>query len=184
MIRSPPTLQQICLKSVVDYQEINEVLNPFNWDWEFDMSQLVNYRLTYEERRHYETLAVTGQKTLTDCKADLQSLLYWKPFDLDLLLLRKLPLFDGLSDFSVRQVWAEAIILEWENHVPAQVGGLLAWKELTMTWQIINSLLDGCTNSWLSKILKEQKLLLIEKDKNELWRVEIGSVWLLEMISI
>ena len=184
MFRSPPSLQQICLRSVVNYQEIDEILNPFNWDSEFDMSQVINDRLTYEEKRHYLNLAVTGQMTLTECKEDLRSLLYRRPFDRDLLLLRGLPLFDGLSDFSMRQIWAESIIFKWEMHLPAHLGGLRAWDELVMTWDILNSLLDGCTNSRLLEFLDEEKLLLIKKEKNELWRVTIGCVWLLEMISI
>ena len=100
MIRLAPSLQQICLRSVIDRQEIDDVLYPM-LDWDNDVTHLYNERLTREEESDYETLAVTGQKTLTECKADLRSLLYRRPFDLDLIQLRKLPLFDGLPVYSV-----------------------------------------------------------------------------------
>ena len=183
MIRSAPSIQQICLKSVIDHQKIDDVLYP-ELDWDNDVSHLFNERLTREEERDYELLAVTGQKTLTECKNDLRSLLYRRPFDLDLVQMRKLPLFDGLPDYSVKQVWAESIILEWERHVPAGLCGLIEWGELIMTWRILNSLLDGCTNLWLFEVLEEEKLPLIEKDNDELWRIEFGSVWLQENMTI
>ena len=93
-------------------------------------------------------------------------------------------MFDGLPDYSVRQVWAETIILNWERYLPGRLSGLIEWEELVMTWQILNSSLDGCTNPWLFVLLEEEKLLLIEKDNDELWRKTIGCDWLSEMISI
>ena len=190
MIRSPPSLQQICVRSVVETQDLHDVLYPYE-DWDTEEIPR-NDRLTQDEKWDYQTLTVTGQKTLTECKNDLRSMLYRRPFDLDLVQLRKLPMFDGLPDYSVRQVWAETIILEWEGFVPGRLGGLLEWEELVVTWPILNSLRDGCTNESLFELLEREELLLIEQDnekerllveaeQSEIWRRTIGCDWLYEM---
>ena len=187
MSRSPLSLQKTCLKYVIDRNLVSEVLNPYIWDEDFDMSTLVNDRLSYEEKKHYTHLAATGQMTVADCKDDLYSLLYRRPFDLDLKLLREIPMLNVLNDYQMRQIWAESIVDEWENYLPAHLGGLRAWDELTMTWDIYNSLLDGCTSSWLFEVLEEERQLLIKADQknfDEHWRKNIGCDWLSDMSSI
>ena len=160
-------------------------------DWDVDEIP-ADDRLTQEEKSHYVTLAVTGVMTLTECKADLQSLLNRKPFVLDLIQMRKISLFDGLPDYSLRQFWADTIIMEWENHVPRQLLSLMDWGELTMTWRLLDSLSDGCSNAWLRESLEEQEKILIEDEDealrllieaecDELWRKNVGCDWLHEM---
>ena len=187
MSRSPPSLQRTCLKYVLDRNELLSVLNPYVWDEDFDMSTLVNDRLSFEERRHYTNLAATGQMTVADCRDDLYSLLYRRPFDLDLKLLREIPMLNVLNDYQMRQIWAESIVDEWENFLPAHLGGLRAWDELTMTWDIYHSLLAGCTNSWLFEVLETERQLLIKTEQenfDEHWRKNIGCDWLSDMKSI
>ena len=166
---------------------VDEVLNPYNWSWDSETVTPINDRLTYEEKKHYTNLAVTGQMTVAVCRDDLYSLLYRCPFDLDLALLRELPMFNVLSDYQLRQIWAESIVLEWENYLPAHLGGLRAWDELEMTWDILNSLLDCCTSSWLSEVLEEERQLLVkgeQLERDEHWRINFGCDWLSEMITI
>ena len=87
----------------------------------------------------------------------------------------------------MRQIWAELIVDEWENYLPAHLGGLREWDDLTMTWDIYNSLQNGCTSSWLFEVLEEERQLLVkadQKDYDEHWRKNIGCDWLSEMRSI
>ena len=187
MSRSPPSLQRTCLKYVLERTDLFRVLNPYVWDEDFDMSTLVNDRLTYEEKKHYTELATTGKMTVADCRDDLYSLLYRRPFDLDLKLLREIPMLSVLNDYQMRQIWAESIVDEWEAYLPSLLGGLREWDNLTMTWEIYRSLLTGCTDSWLFEILEKERQLLIKADQevfDKHWRINIGLVWLSEMKSI
>ena len=81
--------------------------------------------------------------------------------------MRKLPLFDGLPDYSVEQFWVEANIQEWERFVPSRLLGLVLWGELFISWRILNSLQDGCSDPWLFELIEQYKLELIEKDNDE-----------------
>ena len=86
MILTPPSLQQFCLKLIIDYEEIIDVLNPEE-DWDNDMSHLYNDRLTREERDNFEYQAVRGIKTLAQIKSEIRALLIRRPFNLDLVQL-------------------------------------------------------------------------------------------------
>ena len=180
---SVPSLQKICLKSMIDNEEIQEILYPeINGDT--DMTTLFNERLTPVEWRHYEILAVTGQRTLTKCKEDLRSLLYRRPFNLDLVQMRKISLFNDLPDYSVKQFWVEAIVQEWERYVPSCLLGGVIWGKLIISWRILHSLQDGCSDVWMFELIEQYTLELIEKEKDELWQINIGFVWLLENATI
>ena len=180
---SVPSLQKICLKSMIDNEEIQEILYPeINGDT--DMTPLFNERLTPVEWRHYEILAVTGQRTLTKCKEDLRSLLYRRPFNLDLVQMRKISLFNELPDYSVKQFWVEAIVQEWERYVPTLLIFGVTWGKINISWKILNSLQDGCSDVWIFELIEEYSLALIEKEKDELWQINIGLVWLLENATI
>ena len=180
---SVPSLQQICLKSMIDYEEIQEILYP-EMNGDTDIMPLFNERLTPVECRHYEILAVTGQRTLTKCKEDLRSLLYRRPFNLDLVQMRKITLFNDLPDYSVKQFWVEAIVQEWERYVPTLLIFGVTWGKINISWKILNSLQDGCSDVWIFELIEEYSLALIEKEKNELWQINIGLVWLLENATI
>ena len=190
MIRSPPSLQLLCVQSVIDKEKVYDVLHPA-LDWDVEMAPK-DERLTQDEKMHYVYLAITGKMTLTECKADLRAILYRRPFVLDLVQMRTIPLFDGLPDYNLRQFWAEAIIAEWENLVPREINGLIDWEELTMTWPLLDSLIDGCSNAWLRDTLQDQETLLIKQAvktlrqlikayEDEQWLKSVGRAWLYEM---
>ena len=178
MLNTPPSLQQFCLRRIVDYEEINDVLNP-PLDWDNDVRHLYNHRLTRDERDEFEMLVVNGTRTLAQVKADIRALLVLRPFDLDLAQLKlAIPWFSDIPECVARQIWVEANIFEFERYVPGQLWYVVDWNIVTMTWDILRSILDGCTDSWLFESLNELEQRLIEQDKDELWRIDIGSVWL------
>ena len=184
MLNTPPSLQQFCLRRIVDYEEINDVLNP-PLDWDNDVRHLYNHRLTRDERDEFEMLVVNGTRTLAQVKADIRALLVLRPFDLDLAQLKlAIPWFSDIPECVARQIWVEANIFEFERYVPGQLWYVVDWNIVTMTWDILRSILDGCTDSWLFESLNELEQKLIEQDKNELWRIEVGSVWLSDMIDL
>ena len=184
MLNTPPSLQQFCLRRIVDYEEINDVLNP-PLDWDNDVQHLYNHRLTRDERDEFEMLVVNGTRTLAQVKADIRALLVLRPFDLDLAQLKlAIPWFSDIPECVARQIWVEANIFEFERYVPGQLWYVVDWNIVTMTWDILRSILDGCTDSWLFESLNELEQKLIEQDKNELWRIEVGSVWLSDMIDL
>ena len=184
MKNTPPSLQQFCLRRIVDYEEINDVLNP-PLDWDNDVRHLYNHRLTRDERDEFEMLVVNGTRTLAQVKADIRALLVLRPFDLDLAQLKlAIPWFSDIPECVARQIWVEANIFEFERYVPGQLWYVVDWNIVTMTWDILRSILDGCTDSWLFESLNELEQKLIEQDKNELWRIEVGSVWLSDMIDL
>ena len=184
MKNTPPSLQQFCLRRIVDYEEINDVLNP-PLDWDNDVQHLYNHRLTRDERDEFELMVVNGTRTLAQVKADIRALLTLRPFDLDLVQLKlAIPWFSDIPECVARQIWVEANVFEFERYVPGQLWYVVDWNLVTMTWEILHSILDGCTDSWLFESLNELEQRLIEQDKNELWRIEVGSVWLSDMIDL
>ena len=184
MKNTPPSLQQFCLRRIVDYEEINDVLNP-PLDWDNDVQHLYNHRLTRDERDEFEMLVVNGTRTLAQVKADIRALLVLRPFDLDLAQLKlAIPWFSDIPECVARQIWVEANVFEFERYVPGQLWYVVDWNIVTMTWDILRSILDGCTDSWLFESLNELEQRLIEQDKNELWRIEVGSVWLSDLIDL
>ena len=184
MKNTPLSLQQFCLRRIVDYEEINDVLNP-PLDWDNDVQHLYNHRLTRDERDEFELMVVNGTRTLAQVKADIRALLTLRPFDLDLVQLKlAIPWFSDIPECVARQIWVEANVFEFERYVPGQLWYVVDWNLVTMTWEILHSILDGCTDSYLFESLDELEQRLIEQDKNELWRIEVGSVWLSDLIDL
>ena len=184
MKNTPPSLQQFCLKRIVDYEEIIDVLNPKE-DWDNDVRHLYNHRLTRDERDEFESQVVGGFQTLSQVKNEIRALLIVRPFDLDLVQLKlAIPWFSDIPECVARQIWLEANVFEFERYVPSHLWYVVDWNHVTMTWEILRSILDGCTNQDLFEAIDELEQMLIEKDNDELWRDEIGSVWLSDMINL
>ena len=190
MIRSPPSLQSLCSQSVIKTQGLIDVLNPYENDWLVEIPR--NDRLTLGEEVFFMDLAASGQISMTECKAGLRSMLYRRPCDLDLVQMRGLPLLTDLPDLSLRQLWADAIILDWERNVPMELECNIGWERKVMTWEILNNLYDGCAHEWLFEILEREKELLVKKDEDEkrfaeekrdikAWKKTVGMKWLHEM---
>ena len=188
---SPPSLQQLCVRSVINTHGLLDVLNPYTDDWDTEEIPR-NDRLTRDEEIHFQMLAATGQLSVTECKTAIRSMLYRRPCDLDLIQLRRLPLFKGMTDFCLREIWADTVIFKWERFVPSQLECKLGWEQMIMTWAIHNSLLDGCANEWLFDALKRERRLLIKIDEDKerltlekkdiaIWKKAIGREWLHEM---
>ena len=193
MIRSPPSLQSLCSQSVIESQGLVDVLDPYEDDWSVDTPR--NGRLTDDEQMYFVNLAASGKVSLTKCKAALRMMLYRRPCDLDLIQMRKRPLLQDLSDLSLRQLWADTIILDWERFVPTQLECNIGWEQRVMTWEIYNNLYDGCAHKWLFKILERERLTLVKKDEdrallaqeaNDLkdWKKTVGREWLQDMRSL
>ena len=184
MKNTPPSLQQFCLRRIVDYEEINDVLNPKE-DWDNDVRHLYNHRLTRDERDEFESQVVNGTQTLAQVKAEIRALLILRPFDLDLVQLKlAIPWFSDIPECVARQIWVEANIFEFERYLPSQLWYVVDWNVVTMTWEILRSILDGCTNQDLFEAIDELEQILIEKDNDELWRIEVGSVWLSDLVNL
>ena len=191
---SPPSLQQLCVRSVISTNQLLDVMFPFIYDWDAEEFPQ-NERLTRDEEIFFQQLAVTGELSITECKSALQSMLFRRPCDLDLVQLKKIPMFRGVSDSILRVIWADTVTLEWERLVPSMLDCKLGWEQMTMTWTIHNKLLDGCADKWLLGALERERLLLVEKDEEEeriarekreikVWRKTVGREWLHEMIQI
>ena len=184
MINSPPSLLQCCLKRIVDYEEIISVLNPEE-DWDNDVRHLYNNRVTRDERDEFENLVVRGVQTLSQVKAEIRALLIQRPFNLDLVQLKlAIPWFADMPECVAQQIWLEANVLEFERYLPSHLWYVINYEQVVMTWDLLYSILDGCTNQDLFEALEEQEQMLIEKDNDEIWRVEYGSVWLSDMLSV
>ena len=184
MINSPPSLLQCCLKRIVDYEEIISVLNPEE-DWDNDVRHLYNNRVTRDERDEFENLVVRGVQTLSQVKAEIRALLIQRPFNLDLVQLKlAIPWFADMPECVAQQIWLEANVLEFERYLPSHLWYVINYEQVVMTWDLLYSILDGCTNQDLFEALEEQEQMLIEKDNDELWRIEVGSVWLSDLVNL
>ena len=184
MKNTPPSLQQFCLKRIIDYEEIIDVLNPEE-DWDNDVRHLYNHRLTRDERDEFESQVVSGTQTLAQVKAEIRALLILRPFDLDLVQLKlAIPWFSDIPECVARQIWVEANVFEFERYAPSHLWYVVDWNHVVMTWDILRSILDGCTNQDLFEAIDELEQKLIEQDNDELWRVEVGSVWLSDLIDL
>ena len=188
---SPPSLQQLCVRTVVDTHNLIDLLSPWVNDWDADEFPR-NDRLTRDEEIYFLMLAAKGELSLAECKSALRSMLHRRPCELDLLRLRTLPYFKDMTDFCLREIWAETVILDWESFVPTHLECQIGWERMVMTWPIYNNLYDGCTNKWLFEILELEKKLIIkqEEDKTRLtqerrdlknWKKTVGREWLHEM---
>ena len=142
---SPPSLQQLCVRTVIDTHKLIDLLSPWVNDWEKDDFPR-NDRLTRDEEIFFLMLAAKGKLSLTECKNALRSMLYRRPCELDLLHLKTIPYLKNMTDFCLREIWADTIILDWESFVPTHLECQIVWERMVMTWPIYNNLYDGCTN--------------------------------------
>ena len=188
---SPPSLQQLCVRTVIDTHKLIDLLSPWVNDWEKDDFPR-NDRLTRDEEIFFLMLAAKGKLSLTECKNALRSMLYRRPCELDLLHLRTLPYFRNMTDFCLREIWADTVILDWESFVPTHLECQIVWERMVMTWPIYNNLYDGFTNKWLFEVLAREKRLLVKMDEDEArlaqekrdikaWKKTVGREWLHDM---
>ena len=98
-----PSLQSIVVKYIIEYEDINAMLNPKE-DWDNDTSHLYNQRMSHQEVLDYEKEVLSGDKTFSQVKREMRALLQQRPFDLDLVQLQEIPLFNGLPDCIAKQI--------------------------------------------------------------------------------
>ena len=82
-----PSLQSLVINYIIDYEKINEVLNPKE-DWDVDNSHLFNTRMPVPEIWEYLEEVLSGIKTFTQVKSQMRAVLLQRPFDLDLVQLQ------------------------------------------------------------------------------------------------
>ena len=139
-----PSLQSLVVKFIIEYEEINETLNPPE-DWDNDTSHLFNQRMSHQEVLEHEKEVLSGIKTFTQVKSEIRALLLQRPFDLDLVQLQAIPLFKGLPDVIAKEIWIEAFIVQFEALLPC-----FLWFQLEygnpLDWNAVQCMLDGCQN--------------------------------------
>ena len=170
-----PTLQSIVVKFIVEYEEINETLNPKE-DWDIDNSHLFNTRMPVPEIWEYLEEVLSGVKTFTQVKREMRAVLLQRPFDLDLVQLQAaIPLFKCLPGIMAKQIWIEAFIIHFEARLPCCLWFKLHYGA-PLDMNAVQCIMDGCQNNELRELLqKREKELLID---------EIVLEWLLENLDI
>ena len=66
-----PSLKNIAIQYIIDYEKIDEVLNPKE-DWDVDNSHLFNTRMTVQEIWDYLEEVLSGVKTFTQIKKEMR----------------------------------------------------------------------------------------------------------------
>ena len=112
-----PSLQSLVVKFIIEYEEINETLNPPE-DWDNDTSHLFNQRISHQEVLEYEKEVLSGIKTFTQVKSEIRACLLQRPFNLDLVQLQAIPLFKGLPDVIAKEISIEAFLVQFEARLP------------------------------------------------------------------
>ena len=170
-----PSLHSIVLKFIIDYEKINETLNPKE-DWDIDNSHLFNTRMPVPEIWEYLEEVLSGIKTFTQVKSEMRAVLLQRPFDLDLVQLQAaIPLFKGLPGVMAKQIWIEAFIIHFEARLLCCLWFKLHYGA-PLDMNAVQCIMDGCQNNELRELLqKREKELLID---------EIVLEWLLENLDI
>ena len=173
-----PSLQQIAIMSIIEREDIIAILNPEE-DWDDDNSHLFNQRLTRHEYLDFQIQAMSGERSLTQIKADMRDLLQQRPFDLDLVQLRKLPPFHWIPKIVSKQIWIEAFLTFFEAKLPKLLNFNLCHGPIVMNWLLLGCLLDGCEDSNLLKMLRDHEQRLINR-----YIDDFTLQWLLDNLTI
>ena len=121
------------------------------------------------------TLVESGEKSFAQIKSEMRTLLQQRPFNLDLVQLQTIPLFNGLPDCIAKHIWIEAFLVSFEAKLPSFLYFKLEYGN-KLDWKTLKCVLDGCENPELFEMLKEREKELIVDD--------IVLEWLLENIEI
>jgi hypothetical protein len=171
-----PSLKSIVINYIVDYENINGVLNPKE-DWDVDNSHLFNTRMPVPEIWEYLEEVLSGIKTFTQVKSEMRAVLLQRPFDLDLVQLQAaIPLlFNHLPVVMSKQIWIEAFLMHFEARLPFCLYFKLHYGA-PMDLNAVQCIMDGCHNADLRELL--------QKREKELQIDEIVLEWLLENVDI
>ena len=112
-----PSLQQLCVASIVKNENIVKILNPpidvsnyFDRVVAYDKDHREDQRLSVSEHRMFLMKLVNGTP-LDDILNEMRLLLETKPFPKeDKKLLKSLPIFHQLPESIIKMFWIEAVI--------------------------------------------------------------------------
>ena len=171
-----PSLKSIAINYIIDYEKIDEVLNPKE-DWDVDNSHLFNTRMTVPEIWDYLTEVLSGVKSFTQVKSEMREVLLLRPFDLDLVQLRAaIPLlFDHLPVVMAKEIWMESFLRKFEARLPFCLYFKMHYGA-PLYLNAVQCVMDGCQNAELRELLQQRE--------KELQIDEIVLEWLLEMAEI
>ena len=171
-----PSLKIIAISYIIDYEKIDEVLNPKE-DWDVDNSHLFNTRMPVPEIWEYLEEVLSGIKTFTQVKREMRAVLLQRPFDLDLVQLQAaIPLlFNHLPVIMSKQIWIEAFLMHFEARLPFCLYFKMHYGA-PLYLNAVQCVMDGCQNAELRELLQQRE--------KELQIDEIVLEWLLEMAEI
>ena len=131
--------------------------------------------MSHQEVIDFQIQVLSGTKSFSEIKSEMRLLLLRRPFDVDLVQLQAIPLFNGLPDCIAKIIWIEAFIMFFEAQLP-----FFLWLKLEygnkLDWKALQFLLDGCENLELLELLKQREQELIIDD--------IVLEWLLKNLEI
>ena len=131
--------------------------------------------MSRQEVIDFEIQVLSGKKSFSQIKSEMRILLQQRPFDLDLVQLQAIPLFNRLPDCIAKQIWIEAFMVSFEAKLPSFLYFKLEYGN-KLDWKTLKCVLDGCENPELFEMLKEREKELIVDD--------IVLEWLLQNIEI
>ena len=105
----------------------------------------------------------------------MRLLLQQRPFDLDLVQLQAIPLFNELPDCIAKLIWIDTFIVSFEAHLPSFLWFKMEYGN-KLDWKALHCVLDGCENQELLELLKQREQELIVDD--------IVLEWLLDNLEI
>ena len=171
-----PSLKSIAINYIIDYEKIDEVLNPKE-DWDVDNSHLFNTRMPVPEIWEYLEEVLSGIKTFTQVKSEMRAVLLQRPFDLDLVQLQAaIPLlFNHLPVVMSKEIWIESFLRKFEARLPFCLYFKMHYGA-PLYLNAVQCVMDGCQNAELRELLQQRE--------KELQIDEIVLEWLLEMAEI
>ena len=169
-----PTLLSLASQFIIDYEKVTDILNPEE-DWDVDNSHLYNQRLNHLEVWAFEAEVLSAVKPLAEVKRDIRAVLLQRPFDLDLLQLQAIPLFENLPEVIAKDIWIEAFLVQFEAKLHWSIDFYPTYGR-DFTWNELSCLMDGCRDKNLLKELKRQEKILIAN--------ELALEWLLDNLHI
>ena len=112
-----PSLQQLCVASIVKNENIVKILNPpidvsnyFDRVVAYDKDNREDQRLSVSEHRMF-LMKLVNHTPLDDILNEMRLLIETKPFPKeDKKLLKSLPIFHQLPESIIKMFWIEAVI--------------------------------------------------------------------------
>ena len=170
IIYQVPTLLSLVSQFIIDYEEVVNTLTP-KYDWDFDNEHLFNQRLTPEETQAFQEEILRGVRSFTEVKDNIRAVLVRRPFQLDLVQLRTIPLLKNLPKLIVRVIWIEAILARFEAYLTFAICFYPTYRR-ALTRNVWNCVMDGCQNKSLLRELRKQERILVADELVEEWLLD------------